>query len=129
MRVFSSGKVVCTGAKSESASKTAAKKYAKSIQHIGYDVKFKDFAIQNIVAKCDVKFVINIEKIFHDHSNFCSYEPEIFPGLIYKMLVPKVVLLVFVSGKVVLTGAKTRDQIYEAFEKIYPTLKQFEKKK
>ena len=56
-----------------------------------------------------------------------SYEPELFPGLIYRMVKPKIVLLIFVSGKVVLTGAKVRSEIYEAFENIYPILRGFRK--
>ncbi len=58
----------------------------------------------------------------------CSqYEPELFPGLIYRMVAPKVVLLIFVSGKVVITGAKSREQLYEAFDKMHPVLLQFQK--
>ena len=53
---------------------------------------------------------------------FSSYEPELFPGLIYRMIKPKIVLLIFVSGKIVLTGAKVREEIYQAFEMIYPVL-------
>lgn len=56
-----------------------------------------------------------------------QYEPELFPGLIYRMKKPKIVLLIFVSGKVVLTGAKRRSEIYEAFENIYPILTEFRK--
>ena len=48
-----------------------------------------------------------------------QYEPELFPGLIYRMVNPKIVLLIFVSGKIVLTGAKVREEIYRAFEVIY----------
>lgn len=40
---------------------------------------------------------------------------------------PKIVLLIFVSGKVVLTGGKSRDAVYEAFENIYPVLTEFRK--
>lgn len=56
-----------------------------------------------------------------------QYEPELFPGLIYRMVKPKIVLLIFVSGKIVLTGAKVREEIYEAFERIYPVLTEFRK--
>jgi transcription initiation factor TFIID TATA-box-binding protein len=63
-----------------------------------------DFKIQNIVGSIDVKFSIRLEYFHTYHSQFCSYEPELFPGLIYRMLRPKVVLLIFVSGKVVITG-------------------------
>jgi transcription initiation factor TFIID TATA-box-binding protein len=57
-----------------------------------------------------------------------QYEPEIFPGLIYRMADPKIVLLVFVSGKIILTGAKVREDLYTAFENIYPMLAQFRKR-
>ena len=56
-----------------------------------------------------------------------QYEPELFPGLIYRMVKPKIVLLIFVSGKIVLTGAKIRSEIYTAFESIYPVLSEFKK--
>lgn len=62
------------------------------------------------------------------HSSFSSYEPEIFPGLVYRMKKPKIVLLVFASGKIVITGAKVRDDLYAAFDNIYPVLTQFTKK-
>jgi len=61
------------------------------------------------------------------HNHYSSYEPELFPGLIYRMVQPKIVLLIFVSGKIVLTGAKIREEIYEAFENIYPVLTAFRK--
>ena len=54
----------------------------------------------------------------------CRYDPELFPGLIFRMTVPKVVLLIFASGKIVLTGAKKREQIYEAYHSILPLLAQ-----
>lgn len=125
--IFSSGKMVCTGAKSEEQSRLAARKYARVIQKLGFPAKFVDFKIQNIVGSCDVKFPIRLEGLVLAHSQFASYEPELFPGLIYRMVKPKIVLLIFVSGKVVLTGAKVRSEIYEAFENIYPILRGFRK--
>lgn len=125
--VFASGKMVVTGAKSEAASLLAAKKFAKIIQQCDNQVSFKDFKLQNIVGSCDVKFPIRLEGLAYSHGHFSSYEPELFPGLIYRMKVPKIVLLIFVSGKVVLTGAKDKEQIYKAFENIYPVLGQFRK--
>ncbi|KAK4793653.1 hypothetical protein SAY86_024088 [Trapa natans] len=118
--IFASGKMVCTGAKSEQQSKLAARKYARIIQKLGFPAKFKDFKIQNIVGSCDVKFPIRLEGLAYSHGAFSSYEPELFPGLIYRMKQPKIVLLIFVSGKIVLTGAKVRDETYTAFENIYP---------
>lgn len=126
--IFTSGKMVCTGAKSEQDSRLAARKYAKIIMKLGFkDIRFQDFKIQNIVGSCDVTFPIRLEGLHFKHGLFSSYEPELFPGLIYRMKKPKVVLLIFVSGKVVLTGAKHRDEIYKAFENIFPALTEFRK--
>jgi len=52
----------------------------------------------------------------------CRYDPELFPGLIFRMEKPKVVLLIFASGKIVLTGAKKREEIYDAYDRILPLL-------
>jgi transcription initiation factor TFIID TATA-box-binding protein len=138
--IFSSGKMVCTGAKSEEDSRKASRKYAKIIRSLGFPVEFKEFTVQNIVGSCDVKFQISLSKLniylgrFNKSPNnsnnknkkyICHYEPEIFPGLIYHMLDPEIVLLIFVSGKIVLTGAKERQEIYNAFKKIYPVLHKF----
>ena len=136
--IFSSGKMVCTGAKSEDDSKKASRKYAKIIKSLGFNVEFKDFKVQNIVGSCDIKFQIHLNKLnMHlgrlnssrgykkDKKYVCHYEPEIFPGLIYHMNEPEIVLLIFVSGKIVLTGAKQKSQIFEAFDKIFPLLKKF----
>mmetsp|Transcript_5316 Transcript_5316/g.11967 ORF Transcript_5316/g.11967 Transcript_5316/m.11967 type:complete len:183 (+) Transcript_5316:571-1119(+) len=128
--IFSSGKMVCTGAKTEENSRYAARKYANMINKLdmeGVKITLSDFKIQNMVASCNVEFSIMLEKLAVDHSSFCVYEPEVFPGLVYKMNSPKIVLLIFVSGKIVLTGAKSRAQIYEAFEKIYDVLLLFRK--
>jgi hypothetical protein len=114
--------MVVTGAKSEDDSKLASRKYARIIQKLGFNAKFTDFKIQNIVGSCDIKFPIRLEGLASKHHNFSSYEPELFPGLIYRMIKPKIVLLIFVSGKIVLTGAKVREEIYQAFEMIYPVL-------
>ncbi|KAG0378434.1 TATA-box-binding protein [Mortierella sp. AD032] len=125
--IFASGKMVVTGAKSEDDSKLASRKYARIIQKLGFPAKFTDFKIQNIVGSCDVKFPIRLEGLAYAHGPFTSYEPELFPGLIYRMVKPKIVLLIFVSGKIVLTGAKVREEIYQAFEAIYPVLTEFRK--
>ncbi|KAL2755954.1 hypothetical protein ACRALDRAFT_2042192 [Sodiomyces alcalophilus JCM 7366] len=125
--IFASGKMVVTGAKSEDDSKLASRKYARIIQKLGFNAKFTDFKIQNIVGSCDIKFPIRLEGLASRHHNFSSYEPELFPGLIYRMIKPKIVLLIFVSGKIVLTGAKVREEIYQAFEMIYPVLQDFRK--
>lgn len=120
--IFASGKIVVTGAKSEDNSKLASRKYARILQKLGFNTKFTDFKIQNIVGSCDIKFPIRLEGLASRHYSFSSYEPELFPGLIYRMIRPKIVLLIFVSGKIILTGAKVRGEIYQAYEIIYPVL-------
>jgi transcription initiation factor TFIID TATA-box-binding protein len=127
--IFSSGKIVVTGAKSEADSKLAAKKYAKTISKIGFpNARMEDFKIQNIVGSCDVGFAIDLEQLTNsEHSSHCTYEPELFPGLVYRMISPKVVILIFVSGKLVVTGAKCRDEIDQAFDLMRPVLLKFSK--
>eukprot|EP01136_Pigoraptor_vietnamica_P024939 Opistho-1_new@78402 len=121
--VFATGKVVCTGAKSEECARTAARKVAIMIRKTGHDTNFTEFKIQNVVGSCDVRFPIRLESLKHgEHGAYCEYEPEIFPGLVYRMSQPTVVLLIFTSGKVVLTGAKDKKDICEAFDNIYPQL-------
>ena len=68
----------------------------------------QDFKIQNIVGSTDVGFPISLENLSSTHDKFSTYEPELFPGLIYRMKDPKIVLLIFASGKIVLTGAKNK---------------------
>ena len=131
--IFSSGKIVTLGAKSEEESRKACRKFAKIIKSLNYPVSFKDFKIQNIVGSVDSKFKIALFKLYiylikHINCNdksFVSYEPEHFPGLIYRMIEPNIVILIFYSGKLVLTGAKTKDDIYNGFRKIYPLLVKF----
>ncbi|CAB0036740.1 unnamed protein product [Trichogramma brassicae] len=126
--IFRSGKLVCTGARNEADSLLASKKFAKIIQKVGFNIKFTEFKIQNIVATADLKFVIKLEDIPILHNNFVSYEPELYPGLIYRLVAPSVVLMIFVNGKIVLTGAKNRRQLNEAMTSIYPILKSYKKK-
>ena len=75
--IFASGKMVVTGAKSEDDSRLTSRKYARIIQKLGFDAKFSEFKIQNIVGSCDVKFPIRLEGLAYSHGQFSSYEPEV----------------------------------------------------
>lgn len=75
--IFASGKMVVTGAKSEDDSRLASRKYARIVQKLGFDAKFSEFKIQNIVGSCDVKFPIRLEGLAYSHGQFSSYEPEV----------------------------------------------------
>ncbi|PIC39493.1 hypothetical protein B9Z55_011165 [Caenorhabditis nigoni] len=125
--IFSSGKIVCTGAKSEESSRLAARKYARIVQKIGYNTRFSEFEVQNVVASFDAGFGIQLDALSIVHSRFCTYEPEIFPGLVYRTVEPRATLLVFLSGKVVITGTKTSKDIEDVFEQISPILREFKK--
>ncbi|NXC86325.1 TBPL2 protein, partial [Cercotrichas coryphoeus] len=72
--IFSSGKMVCTGAKSEEQSRLAARKYARVVQKLGFPAKFLDFKIQNMVGSCDVRFPIRLEGLVLTHQQFSRYE-------------------------------------------------------
>lgn len=123
--VFRSGKVLCTGLRNEHDSYIAARKFARIIQKLGYQAKFLDFKIQNFIATADLRFPIRLEALQQAHGQFASYEPELFPGLVYRMVRPRVVLLIFVNGKIVFTGGKTRNEIHEALDIIYPILRSY----
>jgi len=109
----------------------AAKKYVAIINRVGFpEAKFiqSNYRIQNMTATCDFGFPIRLEGLIYAYSSQSCYEPELFPGLVYRMAVPKVVLLIFVSGKVVVTGAKSEDSLRSAVENIFPILLEFRKK-
>lgn len=122
--IFSSGKMVCTGAKSESEVKKAVNSIIKLLKQHGIDIKNEPIVeIQNIVASANLKAGVDLERAAFLLEN-AMYEPEQFPGLIYRMREPKVVLLIFSSGKVVCTGAKREEEVKEAVDKIYNILKE-----
>ncbi|XP_072938769.1 uncharacterized protein Trf isoform X2 [Epargyreus clarus] len=125
--VFKSGKIVCTGARNENDSYIATRKFARIIQKLGFPAKFTDFKIQNFTATADLRFPVRLEALQQAHGQFSSYEPELFPGLVYRMVRPRVVLLIFVNGKIVFTGGKSRSDISEALDIIYPILRSYRK--
>jgi len=91
--IFSTGKMVVTGCKSENDAKLAGRKFTCIIQKLGFQPKFKDFKMQNIVGIVDCGFPIKLDNLANSHDKFSSYEPEIFPGLIYRMMQPRIVCL------------------------------------
>jgi len=126
--IFSSGKMVVCGAKSVEMSKFAGRKFARIVQKLGFEnAKFKDFKLRNVVGSCDVRFPIRLEGLAAEHEEYASYEPELFPGLIYRLRAPKLTVLIFVSGKVVITGAKSKEDLNHGLEAIFPVLLQYKK--
>ncbi|CAG9462968.1 unnamed protein product [Pedinophyceae sp. YPF-701] len=127
--VFHTGRIVVTGTKGEQKARECARFFAKRIKKalgFGDELKFSEFRIQNVVGSSEVGFPVRLEGLKLTHSKVCRYEPEIFPGAIYYLGDPKVVLLIFVSGKVVITGAKSESMVSEAFCKMFVLLQEFQ---
>jgi transcription initiation factor TFIID TATA-box-binding protein len=118
--LFRSGKVVCTGAKSVEQVKVAIDKVIKQLEKVGIHIKTEPkIEIQNIVASSDLGQSINLNAIAITLGlERVEYEPEQFPGLVYRLDVPKVVLLLFGSGKLVCTGARKPQDVEDAVDKI-----------
>ncbi|MEM2464577.1 MAG: TATA-box-binding protein [Candidatus Bathyarchaeia archaeon] len=124
--MFSSGKMVCTGAKSEKEARRAVMRVIKELKRSGIVIVSKpELKIQNIVASANLGGIIDLERAAYVLGK-TMYEPEQFPGLIYRMDDPKVVILLFASGKLVCTGAKKEEDVYKAVDNL---LKKLEKEK
>ncbi|MCK5292771.1 MAG: TATA-box-binding protein [Thermoplasmata archaeon] len=118
--LFRSGKVICTGGKSPVQVKLAIRNVAERIKKIGIKIeKEPEIEVQNIVASSDLETRIDLNEIAISlQMEKIEYEPEQFPGLVYRLDDPKVVLLLFGSGKLVCTGAKKPEDVERAVEKI-----------
>ena len=121
--VFSTGKMVITGAKSTQMLIKGFKRILRLFYKHGILITGKPrVQIQNVVASANLNAEVNLE-IAAEQLDNVMYEPEQFPGLIYKMDDPKVVLLIFSSGKMVITGAKSEEEVAQAVKNIYEKLK------
>ncbi len=121
--IFSSGKIVCTGARSVKDVKKVVKKVVEMIKtsKIG-EPKAYSIQIENIVASAKLESKLNLDKIAFQLVN-SEYEPEQFPGLVYRMKSPKVAFLLFSSGKVVCTGVRKVEDIENAVKTVSKKLK------
>lgn len=120
--IFASGKMVCTGAKSEKEARKAVMRVTRELRKVGIIITGKPtMKIQNIVASASLEGMIDLERSAFTLER-TMYEPEQFPGLIYRMDEPKVVILLFASGKMVCTGARKEEDVYEAVSKIHQRL-------
>ncbi len=115
--IFSTGKMVITGLRRADEASAGVKKIVKSIKKAGINVSNPEITIQNIVASGDLHTFIDLNMAAIVMENV-MYEPEVFPGLIYRMQDPKTVFLIFSTGKVVCTGAKNKKFVKEAFIKL-----------
>jgi transcription initiation factor TFIID TATA-box-binding protein len=122
--IFSSGKMVCTGAKSGKEARSAILKVVKELKKGGIIILNKpSLKVVNIVASASLCGKVDLEKTVVTLRK-TMYEPEQFPGLIYRMDEPKVVILIFASGNLVITGAKKEQDVYDAVHKLHRSLEE-----
>jgi len=124
--IFSTGKMVCTGAKSEKLARSAIRKVVRELKNNGIIILGKpEIMIQNIVATANLHSKVDLEAAADVLENV-MYEPEQFPGLIYRMGDPKVVILIFTSGKLVCTGGKSAEMVDVAVAKLHGILEDYD---
>ena len=124
--VFSSGKVVCTGARSIDKVEESITQIIKSLEKIGIKIKIKPkINIQNMVASGAIGMPLNLNVLAMKLDN-TEYEPEQFPGLVYKLPQAKATFLLFSNGKIVCTGTKSEDEVHKAVEQLIENLKKID---
>jgi len=120
--IFSTGKIITVGATSKRNAKRAVRKVIQKLKDRGILIRGKPtIQVVNVVSSASLGQQIDIEKAAYILER-TMYEPEQFPGLIYRMDTPKVVLLLYMNGKLVVTGAKTEEQVYEAVHRLRKNL-------
>jgi len=120
--IFSSGKMICTGAPSEMEAKKALRKILRILKKEGVIMESNpEFKVVNIVASADLRRSVDLLYLYESETaqgGRIIYEPEQFPGLIYRIKDPKIVLLIHSSGKVLCLGAKKVEDVYNAVNKL-----------
>jgi len=115
--IFASGRIVCTGGNSMHAVRLALLQASVLIRDAGYPAAtVKSFAVQNIASSFAFPHgALDLEALFCEHPAQTSYEPELFPALVFRPQVKGVVYLIFESGRVVITGSRSVEQVREAY--------------
>jgi len=122
--IWSSGKVTCTGATSENAALVAARRFARVIQKLDFAVKFTAFRVVNVLGTCVMPFGIRITHFSRDNKDHASYEPELHPGVTYKLPHPKATLKIFSTGSITVTAPSVQN-VQLAIEYIYPKVVEY----
>ncbi len=124
--IFRSGKVVCTGSKTEEGVRKVMDMLAADLRRIGIDVpEHPEFRVQNIVASANTGKELNLGAIVVGlELEGMEYEPEVFPGLVYRIEDPKSAILIFSSGRLVITGGKTVEDCRRAVNVLMDKLKE-----
>jgi transcription initiation factor TFIID TATA-box-binding protein len=118
--LFSSGKAICAGAKSLENVESVIDQVCKKIKSAGFEVRAKPkIQVQNIVASADLHHELNLSAVAVGLGlDRVEYEPEQFPGLVYRLEEPKVVMLLYPNGKIICLGARKKEDIEEAVNKL-----------
>ncbi|XP_065085393.1 TATA-box-binding protein [Ochlerotatus camptorhynchus] len=126
--IWSSGKITCTGATSEDQAKVAARRYSRCLQKLGFNVRFRNFRIVNVLGTCSMPWGIMIVNFSERYKKDASYEPELHPGVTYKLYNPKATLKIFSTGSITVTAASVAF-VQAAIEQIFPLVYEFRKKR
>lgn len=126
--IWSSGKITCTGATSEDQAKVAARRYSRCLQKLGFNVRFRNFRIVNVLGTCSMPWGIMIVNFSEKYKKDASYEPELHPGVTYKLYNPKATLKIFSTGSITVTAASVA-YVQSAIEHIFPLVYEFRKKR
>ena len=123
--LFSNGKLICSGAKSEKVAKSNCLKIAKIIRKLGYDIKIKEYKIQNIIANYEINFKLDLNILYKNicdcfkNAN-CKFDKNVFQGVI--VYINGLNVTIFESGKIVISGAKNKNDIENIFKQIFPLI-------
>ena len=121
--VFSSGNLVCTGTKSIAQVRQVIDAVIKQLRKINVNVTTKPkITVQNIVASGTINLKLNLNFLALEMEN-TEYEPEQFPGLVYKLSEPNATFLLFTNGKLVCTGTKNKQQLEESMDQLLKNIK------
>jgi transcription initiation factor TFIID TATA-box-binding protein len=120
--LFRTGSGICVGNRSiQECKKSTERLYSRLIEENIIEDRGFEIDIQNIVAKAYLGFNIDIDRL-SEVLERVIYEPEIFPAAIHYMDRPRLTMLIFQNGKTIIAGAKSEEEIVEAYQKTLTTL-------
>jgi len=126
--IFGSGKMICTGARSEKEAERALRKLVGVLREGGILIVGKpEIKVVNVVATVNLGGSVDLLELYESERGMRGkivYEPEQFPGLIYRMEGPRAVFLIFSSGKLVCTGARKEEDVHQAVMELHRKLEQ-----
>ncbi|XP_037069306.1 TATA box-binding protein-like 1 [Pollicipes pollicipes] len=127
--MWSSGKITCTGSTSEPEAKVAARRVARYLQkHLNYQTRFSNFRVVNVLGTCTMPFSIKIADFSQKYPRTACYEPELHPGVTFRISELRATLKVFSTGSVTVTAPSVA-AVQQAIEHVFPLVHEFRKKR